>query len=216
MLNKNIKIISSLCMAIMMCVAGVISANAAEAAPSAEEVFPAEQVKQLQEEAAKKPIYNDKDENGNMTLNRTRSTGSYPTRKGVILVTDDKYKGVVPTGHAAIVYDAKTVIESLPNGVVKGQNKWYEDYTTCTGITVIDTTTAQDSTAANWCYKQLGKPYNWNYWDIDNRNAFYCSQLVYAAFKDNFNINLNTGEFLNAVHPSELVNSSETRVNYRK
>src|SRR5690554_5790453 len=51
--------------------------------------------------------------------------GSYPTRKGVILVTADKWKGVVPLGHAAIVYSDQKVIEALQDGVVIGRNDWY-------------------------------------------------------------------------------------------
>jgi len=31
-----------------------------------------------------------------------QSIGTYPRRKGVILVTKDKFKGIIPTGHAAL------------------------------------------------------------------------------------------------------------------
>lgn len=73
------------------------------------------------------------------------------------------------------------------------------------------------------------KPYNWLYWDIATRKAFYCSQLVWAAFKDKVKVNLNTSAYsywgvtvkctpgqgckpvrvrLNPVHPMELVQNS--------
>jgi hypothetical protein len=34
--------------------------------------------------------------------------GSYPTRKGVILVTPDAFKGLIPTGHAEGVKPVET------------------------------------------------------------------------------------------------------------
>ena len=34
-------------------------------------------------------------------------TGKYPVRKGTILVTSDAYKGLIPTGHAAMVWNEK-------------------------------------------------------------------------------------------------------------
>lgn len=45
-------------------------------------------------------------------------------QEGGILVTKDKYKGLIPTGHAAIIYTKNSVIESLSKGVVKGKNDW--------------------------------------------------------------------------------------------
>lgn len=38
-------------------------------------------------------------------------------QEGGILVTKDKYKGLIPTGHAAIIYTKNSVIESLSKGV---------------------------------------------------------------------------------------------------
>ncbi len=220
MLSKKIKRISALCLALMMSVAGVVSANAAEATPSAEEVFPAEQVKELQEEAANQPIYNDKDEDGNFQINRTRSSGFYPIRKGTILVTDDWYKGLIPTGHAAIIYTNSTVVESVAEGVVVGKNNWDTSKTTCTAVGVSGTTAEEDRIAADWCYKQKGKPYNYNYFNTGTRNSFYCSHLVWAAFKDKYGIDLNTDAFKtpvgNPIHPSELVSSSKTFTVYTK
>lgn len=144
------------------------------------------------------------------------STGSYPTRKGIILVTGDFYKGLIPTGHAAIIYGSNVVVEFLANGVTTGDNDWNTTKGTCYGVTVIGTTAAQDSAAADWCYSQLDKKYNYNYLDTATRSKFYCSQLVWAAFLDNYSIDLNTSAFLNAVHPLELVSSENTRLVYEK
>jgi hypothetical protein len=45
---------------------------------------------------------------------------------------------------------------------------------------------------ADYCLAQTGKPYNLNFLDPDNDQAFYCSQLIYKAYLP-FGINLNTG-----------------------
>ena len=132
------------------------------------------------------------------------------------MVTSDKYKGLIPTGHAAIVWAKPTVIESLANGVVTGPNDWYNSKTTCYGVAVNGTTFEQDDYASNWCYGQRGKPYNFNFYDVGTREKFYCSQLVWAAFKDNYNIDLNTSEFGVAVHPLELAVAQNTYIVYKK
>jgi len=67
-----------------------------------------------------------------------------------------------------------------------------------------------------WCKGKIGKPYNYNYLNVKTRKKFYCSQLVWAAFKDKYKINMNRSEYGAAVHPLELVASSETMLLYRK
>lgn len=184
-----------------------------------EEVFEHNQVEKLYEEIQEQAILPDK-----LTSTKLRkpnsfatlSIGSYPTRKGVILVTKDAYKGLIPTGHAAIIYSRNIVIESLIGGVTSGKNDWNTSKSTCYGVTVNGTTTAQDAIAADWCYNRIGKPYNFNYLNTKTRNSFYCSQLIWAAFLDNFNIDLNTSDFLGAIHPVELVSTSKTRIIYEK
>lgn len=213
---KTIKRTLCVCTALLICILGSTVANAADQFPTADEVFPADQVAALQEKVSKLPVYSDKDENGEFHLCLSRSTGTYPTRKGVILVTDDKYKGIVPTGHAAIVYSRTDVVESLENGVIIGANDWNTSKSTCYGLSVIGTTAREDSAAADWCYEQLGKPYNWIWLNTDRRDAFYCSHLVWASFMDNYGIDLDTDAFLNAIHPSELVDSENTNIIYEK
>lgn len=213
---RKIKMLISLCLVFSFCLLGSLSVYAADVTPSVDEVFPEEQVEALQEKVSNLPVYSDKDENGEFHNIATRATGSYPTRKGVILVTDDKYKGVVPTGHAAIVYSSNRVVESLENGVVTGANNWNTSKSTCYGVTVKGTTTSEDADAADWCYNQLNKPYNWIWMDKERRDAFYCSHLVYAAFIDKYGINIDTDAFFSAIHPSEIVDSSNTTIIYKK
>lgn len=145
-----------------------------------------------------------------LTCEAATEKGPYPKRRGVILVTSDKYRGLIPTGHAAIVWDAESVIEALSQGVVKGKNNWKKTKNTVYGVTVSSTNTGQDRTAALWCKKKIGKPYNYNYLDVKTRKRFYCSQLVWAAYKDKFNIDLNTSTYGKAVHPMELVKTNKT------
>lgn len=204
------KICAVLLSGIFMVMTGV-NVNAAEQEyPPAEAVFPEEKVLQIENQIKNTPIYNDKDAEGNFSLKNTRATGTYPTRYGVILVTADKYKGLIPTGHAGIIWTSSTIVESLSNGVTTGPNDWNTSKTSCYGISVKGTTVDEDNEASNWCYRQLGKPYNYNYFNVSTRKKFYCSQLVWAAFKDNYGIDLDTSDFGDAVHPMELVNSSKT------
>ena len=145
-----------------------------------------------------------------------KGTGSYPRRKGNILVTSDAYKNLIPTGHAAIVYSSNSVVEALANGVVKGKNNWNTSKRTCWGVTVSWASNSEEAAASDWCYRQIGKPYNYNYLNTSTRSCFYCSQLVWAAFKDMYGVDLNTPAFGNAVHPLELVDSGETTILYQK
>ncbi|WP_349820066.1 hypothetical protein [Catenibacterium sp. RTP21428st1_D7_RTP21428_210409] len=54
------------------------------------------------------------------------------------------------------------------------------------------------------------------YYDVNTRSKFYCSQLVWAGFKDKYNVDLNTSQYGAAVHPLELVSSDKTMILYKK
>lgn len=47
-------------------------------------------------------------------------------------------------------------------------------------------------TVADYCLRQVGKPYNLNFLNPDTEDSFYCSQLVYKAYLL-VGIDLNTG-----------------------
>lgn len=160
---------------------------------------------------------------------KVKESGKYPTSPGMILVTSDFYKGLIPTGHAAIVWETNFVVEARAKGVVKGRNNWRSQKSRFWGLQVLQKkkgkplSKAKQNAAAKWCYKQLGKKYNFNYLNTYTRRQFYCSHLVWAAYKDNFGINLNTLAFAgwykywgyaNPVHPLELVSSPYTRTDY--
>lgn len=111
--------------------------------------------------------------------------GSYPTRAGTFMSTNSKASGVGPVGHSAMVYNYWNVVESNPStGVAYGANDWYNKSSNVWGMTTRATTVGQDSYAAYWASWQRGKGYNWNYYNMGTRSSFYCSQLVWAAFRD--------------------------------
>ena len=145
-----------------------------------------------------------------VTSHAATETGPYPTRRGVILVTPDAYKDLIPTGHAAIVWSKKKVVESLSDGVGMHNNNWKTKKKEIYGVTVASTDTGKDRSAALWCKKQIGKSYNFNYFNVKTRKKFYCSQLIWAAYKDKYGIDLNTNLYGKAVHPMELVNTDKT------
>ena len=141
--------------------------------------------------------------------------GYYPQRSGVILVTDDKFGGIIPTGHAGIIYSRDSTVEAINTGVKVMGNKWYMDKKQVYGVTVRGTSTAQDAKAADWAHAQVDKPYNLAFFNVDQRDSFYCAQLVWAAFKDLYGIDLNTEENGKAIHPMELVKTPNTKLVYK-
>jgi uncharacterized protein YycO len=194
-----------------------------------------DQAKQKKAAKAKsKKIHKDK-KKPSSNLGALGAAGDYPTRAGVILVTSDAYKGLIPTGHAAIVVNASLVVEAMPNGVVFGPNAW-QGKGQAYAVTARTTTYAQDAQAAQWAIGKIGRPYNYDYWNTATRTKFYCSQLVWAAFKDNFKIDLNTSAYnfwgfravctkytictafpkhYNPVHPLELVTNNKVFMIWR-
>lgn len=218
MRNKTFKKVISMLLVLVVALSINVNASAKESKADPSVIFNEKELSLITESARSQPIYQDKGV-GNLSKSQNvvaASSGTYPTRYGVILVTEDKFKGLIPTGHAAIIWTSTTVVESLSNGVTTGPNDWNTSKNTCYGITVSGTTAAQDNAASNWCYKQIGKPYNYNYLDKNTRSKFYCSQLVYAAYLDNYNINIDTSAFVTAVHPMELVDSANTYTIYIK
>lgn len=164
------------------------------------------------EQADAQPIFADKGAN-------TRAvSGTYPTRKGVILSTPTNASlgGATFVGHSAIIYNASTVVESVGEGVITGSNNWNSVKTKCYGVTVRGTTVDQDASAANWCYQRIGCPYNYNFLNVTTRTKFYCSQLIWASFWDLYGIDLNADSLGKIITPMELVNSDNTYTIYSK
>lgn len=209
-MNLNMKnMIKSLLVSCMFI--GIVPINQVSAAEGDDNVFvDTTEIQNMIDRANSEAVVFDKNA-------KSRSSyGKYPTRKGVILVTDDKYLDIIPLGHAAIIYTSTKVVESLADGVVTGNNDWNIARDQAYGITVTSTTSSQDAAAADYCYGKRGYPYNYNYTNVTPRNTFYCSQLVWAAYKDLYSIDLNTSAYGVAIHPMELYDTSLTSLIYRK
>ena len=143
---------------------------------------------------------------------------------GTILVTPDKFKDVLPLGHAAIVKDSNVIIEAVKRGVVKGKNNWDDPMKgkkRFVGLKVKNLNETQLKKAVKYAEKQVGKPYNKNFFNSKTKKKFYCSQLVWAAFYDTLKINLDSEVFgladnkkVAAIHPIELALSPHTKTVY--
>ena len=139
--------------------------------------------------------------------------GTYPTRKGVILVTSTgKIANVV--GHSAIVYSSGYVVESVKDGVIIGRNNWKTKKSNMVAVTVRSTTMKEDAKVSDWCRKQKGKKYNFDYYDIKKVKEYYCSQLIWAGFNNLYKIDLNTKAYdlgkKRAIGPYEFVRKSSS------
>lgn len=71
---------------------------------------------------------------------------------------------------------------------------------------------------ADYCLRQLGKPYNLNFLNAETEDAFYCSQLVYKAYLQ-VGIDLNTGLAMEQlpgtneiIYPQEVWDGSSHRI----
>lgn len=223
---KSKKILSAALAAILSLTLFVVPANAQSKADSAkvtaDEVFTQQMVNQTSSAISSKETVADFKAPAmvrNASVSAASAPANYPTRKGMILVTSDFYKGLIPTGHSAIVYSATQVVESVSSGVVMGKNDWWSSKNSSAAGSVNSTTVAQDAAAAEWCKGQLGKPYNFNYFNIGTRSSFYCSQLVWASYFDNYHIDLNTDAFNtilgNPIHPLELLANDLTYISYK-
>ena len=151
------------------------------------------------------------------------AVGSWSWRDGVICVTDGKVSGIINTGHAGIVAPAPyyyATIEAFPNnGVRVHYGSWATKYRNQTvwQLGVKSTSVAQDQQAANWAVRQIGKPYNSNFFDVWTRSKFYCSQLVWAAYRDTAgpSADISLNDYGAAIHPFELRDHPNTAIIYR-
>ena len=146
--------------------------------------------------------------------NGRATKGKYPTRKGVILVTSTgKVANVV--GHTAIIYSSGFVVEALKSGVVISRNNWKTTKSNMAAVTVRNTTPKQDAKVSDWCKKQKSKKYNFDYYNTKTNKKYYCSQLIWAGYKNLLNIDLNTKAYdtdqKKAIGPYEFVRKSNSK-----
>lgn len=160
------------------------------------------------------------------TRNSSSSLGTY----GDILVVYSFSSfgiNVGATGHAAIVHtDSSRTIESVPawfdtskkDGVWFYPNDW-KSRSKVYGVRVKGANSTHYTNAAKYAIQQanLRKKYNLNFFDKGTTKSFYCSQLVWRAWKNQgFDIDrMNLGDW-EPVSPAELVGGGNTYVFYHK
>lgn len=152
--------------------------------------------------------------------------GSWSWRDGVICVTDAGSSLLVTNSwHAAIVAPQKNYVVAEAEGVGKkvrlAKGDWGSRFSRnrVWQVGVKKTSVAQDWNAGYWAGRQVGKPYNLNFWNIKQTKSFYCSQLVWAVYYYTAGVDLdktdnNIGSSW-AVHPGEFINNSQTAITYR-
>ena len=189
--------------------------------PTLESQYSPEQVAAWNAEVPKPVVGDWKVENAG-AANEAR-VGSWSWRDGVICITDAKLSGIINHGHAGIVAAAPyhyAVIEANPGtGVKPHYGSWVTRYSgQVWQVGVKSTSVAQDQKAAQWAARQIGKPYNREFYNVWTRSKFYCSQLVWAAYRDtagpSADISLNS--YGAAIHPFELRDHPNTALIYRK
>lgn len=150
--------------------------------------------------------------------NNTGSTTSLGTYGDIIvsLIADSGSVGFA--GHAAIVSNnnwetiesyAKNWSPIKKDGVQRYNNNWGSQSGTLL-YRPKGATDFQYRKAATYAEKQIGKPYNWQFWDKNTTDKFYCSQLVWRAWLE-AGIDTEVGSIPNGIiAPADLANSSNT------
>lgn len=163
-------------------------------------------------------------------MERTKRSvgGSTMTReaRGDILITKDQHSSGWYYGHAGVVYNDSYVVEALPGkGVIYnyiGEWKWsdYEGaYKTIKGMYVVDNNGNKvEQKYYTWAGSNagshVGKPYNSTFVNMYRTDRFYCSQLVWRAWKDSgYDVSNNSIVF---VTPADIAADNNTRIWYSR
>jgi uncharacterized protein YycO len=148
---------------------------------------------------------------GRTANSELKSQGAIGAPGDILVTLDGTSSGSLAWagGHAAVVSDVSGyTVESFGNkGNLNGVRHWINDWTTryekVKGLRVNGANLSDYSYAASYARQQIGKPYNYNFFNIETTNSFYCSQLVWRAFY-NRGFDLNDGW---AVWPVDLIES---------
>lgn len=123
-------------------------------------------------------------------------------------------------GHAGIVKEAWYTVESNPDtdvhegtanewlGKDKSTGKYYKK---TVFILKCPDKYNQTQPVEEWAREQIGKEYNWNFFDRKRTDKYYCSQLVWRGYLDNLGIDLCPGA-VSYVTPADILNSSKLTV----
>lgn len=167
----------------------------------------------LFEEANNAPIVPDK----GTEVTTYGISGSWSWRDGVICVSDS-YTSFLNHGHAGIVAAAPyyyATIEANPgSGVQPIYGDWPSRYAPrIYQAGVIATSEAQDQQAAIKAASFIGKKYSITS-TLNSTSSFYCSQLVYQAYRLGAGVTLPHG-LPGIITPSDLLHGGATSIIYR-
>lgn len=197
----------------------IYSSVQAEEVSDTEHIFSEQQIEQWEDTILEKA---DSDTPlGDYKTGEGTPFGGWSWRDGVICITDSHaYSPLFNNGHADIVavapYYYATIEANPEDGVQAKYGEWGTRFPgTVYQYGVKRTSVAQDQQAAQWATNQIGKGYNHKFFNINRRDRFYCSQLVWAAYKDTTGVDIGTWEWGAAIHPFELMHSGETVLLYR-
>ncbi|WP_051286732.1 YiiX/YebB-like N1pC/P60 family cysteine hydrolase [Paenibacillus taiwanensis] len=118
-------------------------------------------------------------------------------------------------GHAGIVSNVSALtVESFPaDGVQKHTNDW-RGRTNVYALSVKGASSSNYANAASYAENQVGKSYNWWFINPWRDDAFYCSQLVWKAWKSQ-GIDVDYVTIDPIVTPIEIAKSGNTVIYYR-
>jgi hypothetical protein len=110
-------------------------------------------------------------ENGDIVL--VKGSGLFPGVfcHAAIVVNEwsSSWFSVGPTGDIDVWYNSRYTLHLYSHASVQRVDTW-------------PLSSSRRQTAANYALNQLGKPYNWIFVDKWRTDAFYCSQLCWAAY----------------------------------
>lgn len=177
----------------------------------------AEDLKFLSEGGLERKAQNDQKLLSNVPNNEKSLASSVLGTYGDILVAYNASSWGIDfgyPGHAAIVAIANTrTVESFPeDGVQYHVNDW-GNRSNVYAMNVKGATATQYNKAANYAAQQIGKPYNWNFFNPWNEDKFYCSQLVWKAWKTQ-GIDVDYITIDPIVTPMEIAKSGNTLIYY--
>ena len=130
----------------------------------------------------------------------------------------DSGSAAIGAGHAAIVStNHKKTIESYAesfspvsmDGVVYLKNEWKKNSNSFLGI--VESSDKKRKAAAKYAFNQLGKPYNWNFFNKTATSKFYCSQLVWRSWQEQ-NVEIDGQPDDTVVTPIELLKSDNVLI----
>lgn len=180
------------------------------------DLFTPEQIAEWEKEEPK-PIQSDP-----KNYERAR-TGTWSWRPGLVVISDARLGGVIEHGHAGITgaspYYGAIIESNKGTGVRAHWGTWEKQHNgQIWQLTVTTTSLAEDKAAAERAAGQIGKPYNTNFYDVWRRDRYYCSQLVWASFRDTAGnkADISLNDYGAAIHPYELRDHPNTRLIYRR